>query len=261
MSSSKKITAIIQARYASSRLPGKILLPLGNKTVLEQVIDRVQKAKYIDQVIVATSNHASNQPLLTFLESHQISFFAGSENDVLDRYFQTAKKFSLQHICRVTADCPLIDTTVIDQVAKEYLQNEFDYVANNHPRATYPDGFDTEIFSFKALQKARQEATLSSEREHVTPYIWKNPKKFDLYNVISPIDYSSYRITLDEPHDYDVIKEIYAELPNPEMSELIDFLKTHPRIRNKNAHIGRDEGYQKSLHQDVNIKNSKMVKE
>ncbi|MFA4833307.1 MAG: glycosyltransferase family protein [Patescibacteria group bacterium] len=248
------ITTIIQARISSTRLPGKVLLPLGGKTVLENVVERVRKAKLIGETVVATSNGKDDDKIVELCETRGIKYFRGSLDDVLDRYYQTAKHFQAESICRITADCPLIDPEVIDRVAKKYLEGEYDYVSNTHPTATYPDGLDVEIFSFKALERAWQEAILLSEREHVTSYIWNNPDKFKIGNVKNSLDLSTYRLTIDENKDYELLKKIFKEVSNLTMLNIVKFLDERQDIKNINADITRDEGYYKSLENDK-IKN------
>lgn len=248
------ITTIIQARIGSTRLSGKVLLPLGGKTVLENVVARVKRAKQIREAIVATSDGGEDDKIVELCERKGIKYFRGSLDDVLDRYYQAVKHFQAENICRITADCPLIDPEVIDGVAQKYLEGGYDYVANNHPVATYPDGFDVEIFSFKALEKTWREAVLPSEREHVTAYIWNHSDKFKIYNVKNDIDLSNYRLTIDESKDYELLKEIFKEVADLTTPKILKFLDEHQAVKNINAKITRDEGYYKSLAKDK-IKN------
>lgn len=248
-----QITAIIQARFSSTRLPGKVLLLLKDKTMLESVVERVQKAKRVKKIIVITSNEKSDDKIVQLCKKKKIDCFRGSLNDVLDRYYQAAKKFKVKHICRITADCPFVDPQVIDLVAKKYLERKFDYVSNTHP-PTYPDGLDTEIFSFEALEKAWKEAKLKSEREHVCPYIWKNPKKFKIHNVKNNKNFSGMRWTVDEESDLKFVREIYKQLYKKNkmfyMQDVLDLLKKSPELMEMNKGIIRDEGYFKSLKED-----------
>ncbi|MFA6304894.1 MAG: glycosyltransferase family protein [Patescibacteria group bacterium] len=251
------ITAIIQARTSSSRLPGKVLLKLNGQTVLEQVVRRVKKSKLIKDVIIATTTDKSDNKIVKLCKNKKIKFFRGDMNNVLDRYYQTAKKFNLKHICRVTSDCPLIDPDVIDLVAKKYLKTRAQYASSSRPKPTYPDGLDTEIFSFKALTRAWQEAQLLSEKEHVTPYIWKNPKKFKSVMVKNKKDLSALRWTLDEKIDFVLIKEIYRKLGKNNkiflMADILNLLKKRPELSTMNTSIKRNAGYFKSLKEDKRI--------
>lgn len=244
------ITAIIQARFSSARLPGKVLLPLGEKPVLAHVIERATSAAHIAGCIVATSDDASDDVIDTFCKERNIPCFRGNLNDVLDRYYQCAKEYNLEHICRITADCPLIDPELIDRAAQVYKEGGYDYVATAKPVPTYPDGLDLEIFSFAALEKTSKEARLPSEREHVTPYIWKHPELFTMGAITNDVDLSFHRWTIDEAKDYEFLKIIVKKVHPLTTQNILSFLDQHPDIQAINAAIGRDEGYQKSLAQD-----------
>lgn len=167
------ITAIIQARMGSTRFPGKVLKEILGKSILWHLISRIEKAKLINEIVIATTKNEIDRPILKFAEENGIKSYAGSEEDVLDRYYQAAKKFSADPIVRITADCPLMDPEVIDSVVQFYLDNKYDYVANTLEPITFPDGMDVEVFSFKNLEKIWKEAILPSQREHVTFYFWK----------------------------------------------------------------------------------------
>lgn len=244
------VTSIIQARMQSTRLPKKVLLPLAGKTILENVVDRVRQAKTIGQVIVATSTEGADNAIAELCEEKGIQYFRGSHEDVLDRFYQTAKQFRAEHICRITADCPLIDPVVIDEAVEAYKKGGYDYVSNSHPIATYPDGFDTWIFSFAALEKSWQEAKLPSEREHVTSYIWNHPEIFKNFNIKNKNDLSEYRLTIDEERDYEVLKIIVKQVKDLTMENIVKFLDEHKEVKKINAPIERDAGYKKSLEQD-----------
>lgn len=247
------ITAIIQARMESTRLPGKVLLPLGEKTILENVIDRIKQAKLIDKVVVATSINPTNDKIAELCERVGVPCFRGSENDVLDRYYQAAKEFGAEHICRITSDCPLIDPLVLDGVAKKYLEGGYDQVSNSHPVATFPDGYDCWIFSFRALEKSWNEAKLPSEREHVTSYMWSHPDKFKIFNLKSDKDLSAYRLTIDTKQDYELLKKVIENVKELTTENIINFLDQHPEIKNINSQNERDAGYKKSLEQDKRV--------
>lgn len=245
------ITAIIQARIGSARLPGKVLLPLGDTTVLGSTVRQVRQAKKIGEILVATSDQQDDDPIAEECVRLGVSVFRGSLDDVLDRYYSAARKFGAEDICRVTADCPLIDPEIIDRVATEYEKERCDYISTGRISSTFPDGMDTEIFSFTALERASREATLPSEREHVTPYIWKHPELFKISEVQNDTDLSALRLTLDEPADYEVLKEIVAEVRPLSMNAIVKYLEAHPEIAAINQTIGRDEGYAQSLKEDT----------
>lgn len=237
-----KVAAIIQARIGSTRLPGKILKTVNGKTLLEYQIERVKKAKGIDQIIIATTIKESEQPIVELCERLGIEYYRGSEENVLSRYYETAQKFRADVIVRLTSDCPIIDPVVIDKVIKEYLDNEplYDYVSNTLER-TYPRGLDTEVFSFEALKKAFREAVLPRDKEHVTAYFYTNPHLFNLRGIKNEINYGSFRWTVDTMEDFKLIDLILSELYDPSKLFLLDdvltLLRKHPEWNMINAHI------------------------
>jgi spore coat polysaccharide biosynthesis protein SpsF len=234
-----RIAAIIQARMMSTRLPKKILLEAVGKTLLELLLERLKHSQYIKDVIIATTTNPQDDILAEFCTKHRIPFFRGSENDVLDRYYQTAKKFGVDIVVRITSDCPLIDPKITDQVIKTFLDGTYDYVSNIAP-PTYPDGLDTYVFTFKALERAWKEAKDTYEREHVTPYFWKHPDIFKVGNVENTEDLSrSHRWTIDYPEDYQFLKRVFEELYQPEnvfhMEDVLALVKRKPEIYALNA--------------------------
>ena len=204
-----EIIAIVQARLGSTRLPRKILLDLEGKTVLERVIERVNSSKLIKEVVVATTIRKEDLEITELCSNIGIRIYCGSENDVLDRYYQAARLFKADHIVRITSDCPLIDSKKIDEVTNLHLYKKADYTSNII-KETYPDGQDVEIFIFEALAEAWEKAKLPSEREHVTPYIKKNSTIFNIANLENKEDLYQKRWTLDYPADYDFIKAVYS---------------------------------------------------
>lgn len=246
------IVAIIQARMSSSRLPGKMLLPLGSGTVLEHTIHQVRKAKSMGKIVLATTNRPDDDGIVELCKKIDIPVFRGSLEDVLDRYYQAARQAGAEHICRITGDCPLIDPTIIDRVADEYERSKCGYISTGRVESTFPDGMDTEIFSFAALERAWNEAKLPSEREHVTPYIWKHPNLFKISEFKNDRDLSKVRLTIDEPVDYEVLKNIVANVRDLSMNSIVEYLEKHPEVAALNGSIMRDEGYAKSLKTDKN---------
>lgn len=248
-----KVTAIIQARTSSTRLPGKVLLKVLGKTILEYVTERTKKAKNIEEVIVATTKKKEDQKIVKLMKKTKVNFYCGSEKDVLDRYYQAAKLYQAQNIARITSDNPLIDPRIIDKVIKRYFQTNADYCSNTL-KETFPDGQDVEVFKFQALKSTWKRAKLLSEREHVTPYIKKHPEKFKLVNVKSQKNLSDRRWTVDEREDFKLIKTIlealYPENPDFTIEDILKFLKNNPHLENLNKHIIRNEGYLKSLEED-----------
>ncbi|OMP65793.1 cytidylyltransferase domain-containing protein [Domibacillus epiphyticus] len=237
-----KVAAIIQARMGSTRLPGKILKKVNGKTLLEYQIERIRKAGTIDQIIIATTVKGSDQPIVDFCREKGISYYQGSEQDVLSRYVETAKEFSADVIVRLTSDCPIIDPQVVDQTVGYFLAHQelFDYVSNTIKR-TFPRGMDTEVFSYHALQRAHQEAVLERDREHVTAYIYTNPDRFRIQGIENKNDYSHYRLTVDTEEDFELISLIIDKLYSPDqffyLENVIALLEKHPEWSNINAHI------------------------
>ncbi len=247
------ITAIIQARTGSTRLPNKVLLSLMGKPMLAHVIERVQASQKIEQVILATTTHESDDALADLADSLGVACYRGSENDVLDRYYQAAKLHQASVVVRITGDCPVIDPAVIDRTIGLFESANYAYV-NNFLHRTYPDGLDTEVFTFAALETAWQEARLPSEREHVTPYLYKHPEKFPQAGLVQAPDLSYFRWTVDEPVDFEFIQAVYAGLyaQNPlfDMHAITAFLEQNPDLVKLNQSIPTNEGYEKSLRKD-----------
>jgi Spore coat polysaccharide biosynthesis protein F, CMP-KDO synthetase homolog len=248
-----KTGAIIQARLGSTRLPSKVLLKILGKTVLEYVVERVRNSKYIDSVIVATTTNNEDSEIVRVMESNEIDVFRGSEEDVLDRFYQAASFYKMENIVRITADCPLLDPLIVDKVIELYFITGADYCANILEH-TFPDGEDIEIFSFRTLRATWQDAKLGSEREHVTPYMINNPGKFKLENVRSETNLSNKRWTLDTKEDFrfikNVIENLYPMKPNFGMADILRLISAELGLENINKHIARNEGYRKSLQKD-----------
>ena len=247
----KKIVCIIQARIGSTRLPGKILLNLEGKPVLLRVVDRVLESQKVDKVVVATTTKEDDQKIVDLIKDYhpKVASFRGSEEDVLDRYYQAAKKYDADIIIRVTSDCPLIDSEVIDKAVEAFLEEkDVDYSANILGERTYPRGLDVEVFSFSVLKKMWKGVKEKDDREHVTLYLRKNPRLFKCKNIVNDMDYSFHRWTIDEEKDYKLIKIIYQELylknPNFKMKEIIELfnrrselVKINQGVEQKNAHL------------------------
>jgi len=248
-----KVVAIIQARMSSTRLPGKVLADVCGQPLLHHVVCRARCARTPDQVVVATSDRPADDAVVRFCEMSSVPCFRGSEEDVLDRYYQAARHFQAETVVRLTADCPLLDPDVVDRVVRAFGEGDRDYVSNTLDR-TYPDGLDVEVFSFTALARAWREARLPSEREHVTPYIWKHPELFRLGNVKQEEDLSDLRWTVDEPRDLAFVRAVYRWLgPRSDfgMKEVLALLREHPELGRINAGIERNEGYRRSLERDT----------
>ncbi len=252
-----KIISIIQARMGSTRLPGKVLLKLSGKTVLEQVVDRSNAVKKVDQTVIATTVNRQDLAIVKLCATKGISVYCGSENDVLDRYYQTARLFKADHIVRITSDCPVIDPKIVDRVIALHLKKKADLTANILTE-TFPDGLDVEIFTYKSIFTAWRDARLVSQREHVTPYIKDHPRLFRLVNLPCSENLYHKRWTLDNPEDYEFLHKVYNALYKKNklfgMREILAYVKKHPEVERLNQHIVRNEGYIKSLRNDRTIK-------
>ena len=249
-----KTGAIIQARVGSTRLPRKVLLTVLGKTILEFVIERVRKAGAVDKIVVATTIAEEDREIADIARRLGAIPFAGSEEDVLERFYEAAKKYNLKHIVRITADCPLIDPRLIDKVVNYYFDTEADYCSNTIHR-TFPDGQDVEVFSFRALEKAHNKAAIISEREHVTPYITKHKDEFKISEFRNKeADLSAKKWSLDRPEDYEFIKAVLESLypadPDFDIKTVCEFLKSHPDVDSVNKDVVIQEGYMKSLKED-----------
>jgi len=260
-----KVIAIVQARMSSTRLPGKVLLDIGGKPMLARVIDRSRRAKWVDEVIVATTSEEEDTPIAAFCQGYDVPYYRGSQFDVLDRYYRAAKQFQADVIVRITADCPLIDPQLMDEViedlffwkgdpSKPLLQGEgmqenpfWDFAANRLPppwKRTYPIGLDTEVCTFTALERAWQEAQQPYHREHVMPYLYEPdhsvhcstlhvsqsmpdfpPGYFKVLVVDHDPDYGNYRWTVDTMDDLLLLREIYARFGNHDQMSWGEVLK------------------------------------
>ena len=248
------IGAIIQARISSTRLPKKVLKPILGKTAIEREIERVKKSALCQKIILAIPDDKKNDILEKIGKQVKVLVYRGSEDDVLDRFYQAAKAFQLKDIIRITGDCPLFDWQICDEVIDFYLENKYDYVSNVRP-PTFPDGLDIEIFSFEALEKTWQNAKLKSEREHVTAYIGNHPEIFRIGNLIrNGNDLSGLRLTLDEGQDLVLIRKIYGALYKKKkyfvLDDILKFLGQNPKLLKINKSIKRNEGLAKSLEAD-----------
>lgn len=236
-----KIGVVIQARMGSTRLPGKVLFQLEEKSVLEHVVNRCQQIELANEIIVATTDHKQDDVIEKVCEKLNVKCFRGNEHNVLKRYYDCATMYQTDVIVRITSDCPLIDPWLSNQVIKQFFSNDnIDYCSNTLER-TFPRGLDTEVFSFNALEKAYIHGSTESDLEHVTLYIYRNPDKFKLSSIISKADFSNHRWTLDTPEDWELIQEIYSALykKNPLFSwqDVLLFLNNNPDLLKINNFI------------------------
>lgn len=236
------IVAIIQARMGSSRLPGKVLMKVKEKSVLEHVIDRVRECKEIDDIVVATTNLQKDDVIIDLLKNLRVNYFRGSEDNVLERYYEAATVYVATDIVRITSDCPLIDPQIVDNIIRFYKNNEYDMVTNapnDESKRTYPRGLDTEVFSYEILERAYLKGTKSYQREHVTPYIYEND--FKIYNYKNQVNYSEYRWTLDTLEDFKLISLIYNNLYGKNktfyMEDILDYIEKNPQAIDINKDI------------------------
>lgn len=228
-----KVAIFVQARMGSSRLPGKVLMPILGKPMLKFQIERLKEVKLAHQLVVLTTDLKLDDSIAVFCKQENVLCYRGSEEDVLDRYYQAALYYKADVIVRVTADCPLIDPAVIDQVIDLFLRNrpDCDYASNTLIRS-FPRGLDVEVMSFKALKEAFLKATLAPEREHVTYHIYTHPEKFCLENLELQPHQDRHRWTVDTPEDFKLVQMIFEAIYNNTpcfgLNELLDLLKKHP---------------------------------
>jgi spore coat polysaccharide biosynthesis protein SpsF len=239
----KKIVAIVQARMGATRLPGKVLKEILGEPMLWYVVERTKKASLINQVVVATTMDCADNPVADFCKAQGYPFFRGSEQDVLDRYYQAAKGYKADIIVRITADCPLIDPGLIDLTVKALLEHRVDFAANRLPPPfcrTYPIGLDVEVCTFAALEKAWKEASSPHEREHVMPYLYEKDGRFKVWQVNHTHDYGKLRWTVDTPADLEVVRKIFANFENPidfNWMEILELYHQSPEIFKSNEEI------------------------
>jgi len=247
------IIAIIQARMSSTRLPNKVLKTIANKPMLQLQIERIKTAKLIDKIVVATSNQSEDDAIAQLCQQLDISCFRGSLNDVLARYYYCANQYNTTHIVRLTADCPLTDASIIDQVIHLHIKTQSDYTSNCSP-ASLPDGLDVEVFTKKALTRAFNQARIPAEREHITLYFRNNNSIFNNTNFKHSPNLSHLRWTVDESEDFDFVKQVYQYLYtyNPHFStdDILNLLNEHPELSKINQNFQRDEGLLKSIKND-----------
>ncbi len=236
-----RVVTVIQARSGSTRLPGKVLLPLGCATVLECMVARVCAARHVGSVVVATTTDPADDDIALLATRVGVLCYRGHATDLLDRHYQAARLLGAESVVKIPSDCPLIDPAVIDHVLAMHLAGTADYTSNLHPQS-YPDGNDVEACSFASLEQAWREAGRSLDREHTTPFLWDPPGRFQVSNVVweSGRDLSrSHRVVLDYPEDYEVIHQVYEGLfwsnPNFTVSDVAVYLDAHPEIAALNA--------------------------
>ena len=247
---------MIQARVGSNRFPGKVLKTIEGKPMIWHVINRAKKVSRVQQIVLITTEKEEDNELEEIAKEHKILFFRGDENDVLNRHYQCASIYKADHIIRVTGDCPLIDPVIVNNILDFYLENNYDYVSNTI-NPTFPDGLDTEIFSFNALKNSNENAIFPSEREHVTPFITNNTTKFKTYNFKNKNNLSFLRWTVDVESDLEFIRKIYEKMKPDYIfstNQVLDIIKQFPELVQINKGIQRNEGWKSSFDLDKQVK-------
>lgn len=241
-----RVMAILQARVSSTRLPGKVMLPILGEPMLARQIERVRRASSLDLLVVATSAEAADDPIETLCAGVGVACFRGSLDDVLDRFHAAALAFGPpEHVVRLTGDCPLADPALIDEAVTLHLESGADYTSDT-VEPTYPDGLDVEVLRFAALETAWREAELPSEREHVTAYVNSRPERFRIASLTREPDLSALRWTVDEPEDLAFVTAVYERLypadPAFGTADVLALLEREPALITMNAHHERNAG-------------------
>ncbi|MFC2095147.1 cytidylyltransferase domain-containing protein [Candidatus Bipolaricaulota bacterium] len=239
------IVAIVQARMGSTRLPGKVLLDLSGKPILERCMDRLQLARTLDEVVIATTIDPADDAIVDQCDKHGWSCSRGSEQDVLDRYYRAAVAHKADIVARITSDCPLIEPKVVDRVVREFqeIQPAIDYACNTLPMRTFPRGLDTEVFRFDVLERAWHQDHDPASREHVTPYVWRNPEVFHIHGIMNDVDYSHMRWTVDTEEDLAFVRRIYEHFGYDHFSwrDVLGVLKANPEWLEINRSVRQKE--------------------
>lgn len=237
-----RISAFIQARMQSTRLPGKVLKTVLNRPLLKFLVERVQQCREIDEIVILTTDQPADDLLVNFCEENRLANFRGSEEDLLDRYYQASLLWPSEGIVRITSDCPLIDPEIVDQAVSVFRQHypAFDYVSNSMKR-TFPRGLDVEVFSHQALEKAFFSALKPEEREHVTVYLYRHPEIFRLKNLVHSPSLCHHRWTVDTAEDFELIRLIlehcYPLNPAFRLKDILKILNENPSWNEINRHI------------------------
>jgi spore coat polysaccharide biosynthesis protein SpsF len=252
------IIAIVQARLGSTRLPGKVMLPLAGKPLLQRMVERVRLARTPMTVVVATTTQPDDTDIRILCNRIGVPCYSGNEFDLLDRHYRAALLYDADIVVKIPSDCPLIDPAAIDRVLSTYITytKNYDYISNLHP-ATWPDGNDVEVLPIGVLHDAWKEATLPMEREHMTPFIWERPDRFRIGNVTweRGWDYSmSHRWTIDYQEDYIFIRTVYEELFERSggrftIDDILQLLAARPELMQINGHYAGVNWYRHHLHE------------
>ena len=259
-----KIAVVVQARLGSSRLPGKILKPVCDRSILVAQLERIRAIATDVELVVATTTDPGDAAVVEEAERHGYRCFRGHPTDLLDRHYRAAAPLKPDAVVKIPSDCPLIDPGVIDRVLGFYRERSdvFDFVSNLHP-ATYPDGNDVEVMPWSVLETAWHEAKKPHEREHTTPFIWDQPKRFRIGNVSweTGLDLSmSHRFTIDYEEDYRFIKAVYEALWSPSgppfsMQDILQLLEDRPDIMAINSKYAGVNWYRHHLNDLSTVSN------
>ncbi len=252
------ILCVVQARSSSTRLPGKVLKPLLGQPMILRELERLRRSARIDKIVLATSRDKSDTELARIVAESGVEVYCGSLDDVLDRYYQCARKYQPEHVVRITGDCPVIDWRIVDAVIDKHLTEGNDYTSTSEE---YPDGLDTEIVRFSVLEQAWKDARMSSEREHVTLYIRNHADMFKCEQKECEQKLNHLRWTVDEPQDFELIRQVYEELypihADFTMQEILQLMERRPEMSAVNQDIRRNEGLLKSLREDKELEKRK----
>ena len=236
-----RVGAIIEARMSSSRLPGKVLMKINKRPVIDLLIERIKFVNEIDKIIVATTTSKKDDILEEYCNANNIICYRGSEENVMQRVLEAAKKNSIETIVEITGDCPLIDPQIISQILNCYLNNDYDYVGNSNIRS-YPDGMDVQVFSRKVLEDSYENTTNKLDQEHVTLHIRRN-NKYSKFNIVAPSNhhFPDIGLTLDEEDDFNLIKNIFESFKDNKfnLSNILDLLDTNPILKKINQNVER----------------------
>ena len=235
-----KTVIIVQARMTSTRLPGKVLLPLAGQPMLVRLLERLRRVQRTQDIVVATTINISDDAIAALCAQQCVPCHRGSEHDVLSRYADAARLHGADVVVRITSDCPMIDPVLIDQVIAAYDEGDCDYVSNMLP-PTWPYGMAVEVFSAASLVQAHAEAAQAAEREHVTPFLYWHPERYRLRNVASPVNLSHHRWTVDTTEDYELVSRLFDQLmpihPNFTQQDVLTLIRQHPDLIELNRHI------------------------
>jgi spore coat polysaccharide biosynthesis protein SpsF (cytidylyltransferase family) len=249
---SQNIVAIVQARMGSSRLPNKVMHKIADRPMIDFLLERLSYSKHINRIVLATSTNKENDPLARFVQKQNYAVFRGDEENVLQRFYDTSVLYSADHIVRITGDSPLIDPKICDELIDSYFANNADYA---YLSEEFCEGVDCEIFSFKALLKAQNNAKLASELEHVTLYFHNHPNDFEITTLDNATNDSHYRFTVDNIEDAILVTSIINQhlkgIGQLTTDDIKKYLDNNPNLKAINNHIIRNEGLLKSLHADT----------